>query len=198
MEQKTFKAQMKLADDGEPGAFRAVFSTLGVIDLDGDVTIPGAFKQGAPVLIEGWNHDWGLPVGKGAIQADDSEAWVDGEFLLSTAGGKEHYETIKALGSVEWSYTFNVESASFGERDGRPVRYLEKLDVLGVGPVTRGAGIDTRLVAIKTGNAASGVGAPTPDEDLDEDPAESGAPGLTELIGELAEMLEAELGIEAD
>ena len=43
MERKTFRGKLtlKAADGGDEGAFTAVFATLGVKDLDGDVTIPG-------------------------------------------------------------------------------------------------------------------------------------------------------------
>jgi HK97 family phage prohead protease len=150
MNQKTFRAPMELKADSEQGEFRAVFATFNVKDHDGDITEPGAFKDGAPAVIEGWNHDWGLPVGKGIIHADDEKAWVDGQFLLDTQIGKEHYQTVKALGDVaEWSYTFNIEDATSDTRDGERVRVLKKLDVWGVAPVTRGAGIGTHTEHIK-------------------------------------------------
>jgi hypothetical protein len=154
MNQKVFKAALRLKEVGEgveEGEFSAVFSTLNVIDLHGDVTMPGAFANGQPVIIEPWNHGWdGPPVGKGVIRADEREAKVEGKFFLDTAGGLDHYRTVKNLGELaEWSYTFDVLKASTGTFDGRDVQFLHKLDVVGVGPVTRGAGIDTRTVGIK-------------------------------------------------
>lgn len=153
MKQKTFKAPLKLKaeGEGEEGEFAAVFSTLNVKDLHGDVTVPGAFNP-QNVIIEPWNHGWdGPPVGKGVIVADESEARVEGRFFLDTAGGLDHYRTVKNLGDLaEWSYTFDVLQADTGQFNGETVQFLRKLDVVGVGPVTRGAGIATRTIGIKS------------------------------------------------
>lgn len=153
MKRKIFTAplQLKAEGEGEPGEFTAVFSTLSVIDLHGDVTEPGAFADGQAVVIEPWNHGWTLPAGKGVIKADAQNAWVEGVFFLDTEVGKENYQTVKNLGDLaEWSYTFDILEAASGEFDGQPVQFLRKLDVVGVGPVTRGAGIDTRTIGIKS------------------------------------------------
>jgi HK97 family phage prohead protease len=157
MNQKTFRAPMELKADSEQGEFRAVFATLNVVDHDGDITEPGAFKDGQGVVIEGWNHDYRLPVGKGVIHADDEKAWVDGQFLLETASGRDHYEAVKALQDIaEWSYTFNIEESSADTREGERVRALKKLDVWGVAPVTRGAGIGTHTERIKASKRGDG------------------------------------------
>lgn len=148
---KTYRGRIELKVDGEAGEFRSVFATFNVVDHDGDVTVPGAFEDGQRVLVEGWNHDYGLPPGKGVIQSDENEAWVDGQFFLDTAAGKDTYQTLKNLdGLEEWSYTFMIENADWGEMDGQEVHYLRRLDVWGVAPVTRGAGIGTRTVALKS------------------------------------------------
>lgn len=151
MEKKTFRGPLEIKADSEQGEFKATFSKLNVKDHDGDVTVPGAFTEGQEVIVEGWNHDYRLPVGKGAIHSDKEKAWIDGQFLLDTQVGREHYLTVKALGGiVEWSYTFNVQESSADTRDGERVRVLKKLDVWGVAPVTRGAGIGTQTTAIKS------------------------------------------------
>lgn len=151
MKQKIFRAPIELKAEGEggPGEFTAVFATLNVKDLHGDVTTPGAFDE-QPVVIEPWNHSYTLPAGKGVIRADDDSAWVEGNFFLDTEAGRENYQTVKNLGGLaEWSYTFDILKADQGEFEGQQVRFLRKMDVVGVGPVTRGAGIDTRTIAIK-------------------------------------------------
>lgn len=135
----------------ETGEFRATFSTMNVIDLHGDVTLPGAFKQGQEVRISYWAHRWGdLPVGKGAIFADDTRAWVDGKFFLDTDGGVQTYRTVKNLGTLqEWSYGFQIEKQSYGTFAERDVRFLEKVDVFEVSPVLLGAGRNTGTDTIK-------------------------------------------------
>lgn len=167
---KTYKAAMEFKADGEPGEFRATFATLNVIDLDQDVTVPGAFEEGQEVIVEPWNHSWDLPAGKGAIHADDSKAWIDGVFFLDTEAGRENYRTVKNLGSLaQWSYTFKVESASHGEFESQDVQFLEKLDTIGVSPVTRGAGLETRTELIKSSRI-------NPAEDENEGESETGKP----------------------
>lgn len=149
MAKKTFTAPLELKADGAEGEFKAVFSTFNVVDLDGDVTTPGAFEEQAAV-VEPWNHGWTLPAGKGQIKSDGKEAWIEGQFFLDTEVGKENYQTVKNLGSLaEWSYTFDIVDLGYGKFNDRDVRFLKKLDVVGVSPVTRGAGIDTRTASIK-------------------------------------------------
>ena len=153
MTHKIFRAPFKFKqdeEDSERGEFTAVFSTLNVIDLDDDVTEPGAFKDGQPVIIEPWNHSWNLPVGKGLIKSDDKKAWVEGRFFLDTEAGRENYLVVKNLGDLaEWSYTFDIVDSGMGEYEGNDVHFLRELDVVGVSPVTRGAGIDTETMDIK-------------------------------------------------
>jgi hypothetical protein len=145
---KAFPGQVKAAEDG---SFTAVFSTFDVVDHDGDVTRPGAFKDGAQVIVGSWGHKiQDLPVGKGVIRTDQREARVEGHFFLDTAAGKDTYQTVKNLGALgEWSYVFGIKRWAYGEFEGRQVRFLEDLEVFSVDPVLVGAGIDTRTTAIK-------------------------------------------------
>lgn len=144
--------QVELKLLANPGEFRATFSTFNVVDADGDVTLPGAFEDGAAVKIAAWGHNWGeLPVGKGVIHQDETSAWVEGTFFLDTDGGKETYQTVKALGDLqEWSYGYEPLEVSFGEFDGSDVRFLRRLTVYEVSPVLVGAGVGTRTDEIKS------------------------------------------------
>lgn len=148
MDRKSLSVELK-AD--APGTFKAVFATFNVVDKDGDVTIPGAFKAGQEVRIAQWGHNWGAPpVGKGVINADQERAWVDGAFFLDTTAGKDTYTTVKALGGLqEWSYGFDVIGHEFGKFGNQDVRYLKAMDVHEVSPVMLGAGIGTGTESIK-------------------------------------------------
>lgn len=150
LEKKTYTGRIGLKEAGEPGEFEAVFATLNVKDLDGDVTLPGAFSA-QKVLVEPWNHNYSqVPVGRGEIAERDDTAVIAGKFFLDTVSGLEHYTVVKALADMqEWSYSFVILEAEFGKLNGEDVRFLKKMDVFGVGPVTRGAGIDTRVTSIK-------------------------------------------------
>lgn len=132
--------EFKLSED-TPGAFRATFALFDVIDLDRDVTKAGAFKVGAPVRIAQWGHNWGAPaIGVGTIGADNERAWVDGQFNLEMAAGKETYESVKALGDLQqWSYGFDIDKWSVGKFEGDEVRFLEAMTVHEISPVMLGA-----------------------------------------------------------
>lgn len=151
MEKKTYKSQIDLKSNGDKGEFRAIFSTFDVVDLDNDITLKGAFKDGQKVRIAHWGHRWqDLPVGIGEIHFDEEKAWVDGKFFMDTTAGMETYKTVKNLEDLqEWSYGFDILDSENGEVDGRSVRILKELDVYEVSPVLLGAGIGTQTVAIK-------------------------------------------------
>lgn len=156
MSKKIFTGPIQFkADADETGRFTAEFATLDVIDNDRDVTRPGAFTEGQQTMIEAWNHGYfAPPVGKGVIHERDGKAVIDGHFFMDTNGGQEHYKVVKNMGDLqEWSYTFEIEKSSSGEFEGQDVQFLEKLDVWGVAPVQRGAGIGTRTTSIKSDGA---------------------------------------------
>lgn len=154
MRYKSLKS-LKVGGD-EEGTVQAVFATLNVRDSDGDVTRPGAFRSGEKVRISAYNHaSWGtaMPVGKGTIAEVGDEAILDGQFFMDTAGGRETFAVVKALGELmEWSYGYDVLKASDGEQDGEPVRFLESVKVYEVSPVILGAGVNTRTLAAKRGS----------------------------------------------
>lgn len=157
-ETKTLTLELNADDGAAAGSFRATFATLNVVDHHGDVTVPGAFKSGAAVLVGAYQHDiFSLPVGKGVIRADENRAWVEGAFNLATTGGRDTYETVKDAGALlEWSYVFiptETETGEFVEEEGgepKRVRYLKQIDVWSVDPVLKGAGIGTGTEQIKS------------------------------------------------
>jgi len=151
MKHKVSAGPIRFKSDGDTGEFQAVFSTFNVIDLDGDVTLPGAFEDGQKVRVAYWGHRWqDLPVGKGVIHADDEKAWIDGQFFLDTDVGRETYRTVKNLGDLqEYSYGYDIIEADIGKFEEQDVTFLKKLTVHEVSPVMLGAGIDTRTTDIK-------------------------------------------------
>ena len=144
-------------DDAKEGSFVARIATLDVIDKDGDLTKPGAFKANSEVLISAYQHgSWmgSLPVGKAIIKEDGPDAIAIGEFNLKTDAGRDHYEAVKFTGGLqEWSYGFKVEESDEETRDGQKVRILKKVTVFEISPVLLGAGIDTATLAIKAEKA---------------------------------------------
>lgn len=140
--------------DADQGLVTAVFATLGVVDSDGDVTVDGAFEDGAQVRISAYGHQsWmgALPVGKGTIRVVGKEAVLDGQFFLDTTAGRDTFTVVKELGPMqEWSYGYDAAEFSFGEQDGQRVRFLQKQIVHEVSPVMLGAGVGTRTLTAKS------------------------------------------------
>lgn len=141
--------------DAEKGEITAVFATLGVVDSDGDVTVKGAFPKDAPVVISAYGHtSWqgAKPVGKGTIREVGDEAILEGQFFLDTVEGRDTFTVVKELGELglqEWSYGYDPVKFSFGEHEGKRVRFLEELAVHEVSPVLKGAGVGTRVLSAK-------------------------------------------------
>lgn len=139
--------------DAEQGTVQAVFAKFDVIDLDGDVTLKGAFDDQAPVRISAYGHktwDGDLPVGRGRIVVAGDEAILDGRFFLGSTAGRDTFETVKEMDDLqEWSYGFDIVDSEFGTFEGRKVRFLKKLKVHEVSPVLFGAGVGTRTLAVK-------------------------------------------------
>lgn len=144
--------------DAEKGTISCVFATLGVMDSDRDVTLPGAFAEGEQVAISAYGHkvwDGAPPVGRGTIHEVGDEAIFRGKFFMDMASGRETFLAVKGMGDIQcWSYGFTVEESEYGEFQGRDVKFLKKLRVFEVSPVLRGAGVGTRTTDAKTDAAA--------------------------------------------
>lgn len=146
-------ARFEIKDEAK-GEVEAVFATLNVKDSDDDVTRPGAFENGAEVVISAYNHktwEGALPVGKGVIQEVGDEVVMKGRFFMNTSAGRDTFEVVKELGArQQWSYGFTVKDSERGEHEGKSVRFLKRMDVYEVSPVLRGAGVNTRTTAAKS------------------------------------------------
>jgi hypothetical protein len=140
--------------DAARGEAEAVIATLGVVDHDGDVTLPGAFPIGGRLFISEWNHsaiDRGtLPVGTGTIRVEGTRVLVDVQYFLDTERGRAAFDVVRQLGPLaEWSYGYTVTGQRYGRHDDQPVTYLTGLDVYEASPVYRGAGIGTGTVSTR-------------------------------------------------
>ena len=147
--------------DADQGTVQAVFATFNTVDHDGDVTLPGAFEDGAKVRISAFGHaSWGMsrgassvpmpPVGKGVIRTTETDAILDGQFFLKTQGGRDTFELVKEMDDLqEWSYGYDTLDSEPGVFQGQKVNFLKRQLVHEVSPVMIGAGIDTRTLAVK-------------------------------------------------
>lgn len=158
MERKLITAEIVKAEDGSDestGKVIARFGHSGVRDLHGDMIVAGAIGV-QDVQVSQFGHmSWmgSLPVGKGATREDGAELFADLDFFMQTTHGRDHFETMKALGDLgEWSFGFDILEHRDATEEERAIgidRVLVKLEVFEVSPVLRGAGIDTATVEAK-------------------------------------------------
>jgi len=139
----------------DKGVGLAVFATLGVVDRDGDVTLPGAFGEQTVKVLPA--HDWGhVPIGKARIFEQGNEAMAEFTLNLEIEAARDWHAALKFdlldQPTQQWSYGFEIVKSSLGQIDGKSVRYLESLRVHEVSPVVIGAGLGTRTLAMKHGD----------------------------------------------
>jgi len=141
-----------------PGRVEAAFSVFGNVDADGDVVAPGAIEDGTGILISSWNHgSWApgvLPLGRGTIRTDESEATVDATFF-DTAAARDTLTVLKGLGDrCQWSFGFRILDAEHVDVGGQRVQLLTALDVFEASPVLLGSNPLTRTVSVSGGDSA--------------------------------------------
>jgi hypothetical protein len=142
--------------DAEKGDVEAIIATLGVVDKDEDIIVPGAIPDGAKVSMSAYGHDavYGTaPVGKGAIHVEGNKAIFKGRMFLTTTRGRDTFELLKAMGAdQEWSFGFRIMGAEVPDDAARKQgarRILTKLDCFEVSPVIIGAGVGTQTLGVK-------------------------------------------------
>ncbi len=163
--------------DAEQGEVTAVVATLGVVDKDGDVLLPGSFPPSASVKMSAYGHDvvmdGAAPVGKGTITVQGDKAVFQGRFFMTTERGREAFRTVKELGADgEWSFGFprhvKTEELTTEWRGKGARRIIAGLEPMEASPVFRGAGIGTGTLVAKAASApmASVDGVAHPKEDF--------------------------------
>lgn len=139
----------------------AKIATLGVLDLDRDITLDGWFVDGmtAPVVP---THDWSsVPLGRATVRVVDDEVLADIEWN-DTREAESWRQAIEfdyaRQPHMNWSYGFTIRdgSTSVGTwLDELPARFLGAApdgspgcNLIEVSPVMRGAGVGTTTLAI--------------------------------------------------
>lgn len=194
LEMKSFGPfEIKSEDKGE---VVAIVATLGVVDKDGDVIMPGAVPpEGSRVKLSGYNHDvitdGAAPVGKGVITEEGDKLIFKGNFFMSTQRGREAFLTTKELGQEgEWSFGFPraVKAADMTDewRSKGAKRVIAGLNPIEASPVFVGAGWGTQTLLTKSAEpeAEPGVVVIPAGEDS--------ASGTTDAEGNLTVQVEAD------
>lgn len=162
--------QIALETAADDGAVKSVIATLGVLDSDRDITMPGFFGEQHVKMY--WHHNLygGIPIGKGVITEQDGKAIFDGRFNLETTQGRDVHAAVKfdhenppAL--QQWSYGYAVlpgGATMKNDDEHGNIRVLHPRTVDGqetpgakfyeVSPVALdGAGEGTETLAVKSG-----------------------------------------------
>ena len=159
MKHKSIEGQVEVKD-AELGRVRAIVARTGLVDLEGDVFLPGAFGE-QEVRVSAWGHgSWShkgnaMPVGKGVIREEGGAVVAEVQFFLQTQGGRETFEVVKELGGLQqWSYGFwppKAEGtdvpAEFKSQGAR--RAFARVPVEEVSPVLIAASVGTGTVMVK-------------------------------------------------
>lgn len=150
METKQISSVKQLNEKGEGVA---VIATLNVIDLDRDVTLPGAFGEQVVPMVPA--HDWmEAPIGKAALREVENEVIAEFQLNLKTDGGRNWYEALKfdldrPPMKQQYSYGFSIIESESGTFENQRVRFLKSLQVHEISPVLLGAGVGTGTLALK-------------------------------------------------
>ena len=146
------------------GQASVVIATLNTVDKDGDLTLPGAFgSQKAKILPA---HDWShLSLGVASISEVGNQAIADLRFNMAIPSAAEWFESLKFAFengvAQQFSYGYDVLDSDEDTIDGKRIRVLKKLKVHEVSPVVVGAGVNTRVLDVKTcQSCAAGKTAP--------------------------------------
>lgn len=168
---KTSPIQRFKALDDSTGEFEAVVSIYGTIDLQGDVTMPGAhtktienWRKSGNLVPVVWSHDWSNPfahigwldpkdmheVIRGEKSVDrrvEGGLFVKGHLDVDKPFAKQVYDLLKAGRVKEWSWAYDVvrqRTASDGATE------LLEVNLFEVGPTLKGAHPDTLTLAVKS------------------------------------------------
>jgi hypothetical protein len=180
LEMKSFGPfEIKSEDRGE---VVAVVATLGVVDKDGDVILPGAVPLGgARVKLSGYDHDSVLknlpPAGKGVIAEEGDHLVFRGKFFMTTERGREAFHTVKELGDEgEWSFGFPraTKNATLTDewRTKGAKRLIAGMRPIEASPVFVGAGWGTQTLYTKAA-------------EIEAEPQADGDPGEIETPAEV-------------
>ena len=150
------KARPVKASTDEAGAFTALVSVFGNVDLEGDIVMPGAFsrtleERGLPPVF--YSHQWwDGPIGA-TEKAEETEAGlvIEGRLFLDSDLTKRVHASMSAGQLREFSFAYDVVSSRSETRDGQDVRLLDDLDLYEVGPTLLGMNPATELIDVRSG-----------------------------------------------
>ena len=133
----------------DAGSFRAVFSTFGIVDSDGEIVESSAIADGLELPVM-WAHGHiDMPVAVGKVQVVGNQAFIDGVFIDSDQGRNARATVLATRTVQELSWAFEILEAHEETRDGETVRVITRTKPIEVSFVLRGANPATAVVDVK-------------------------------------------------
>lgn len=143
MERITFEIETKFTDGAAPGTFSGYGSVFGVMDLGGDIMMPGAFtktlgawrkKKSLPSML--WQHRSGEPIGVWtSMKEDERGLTVEGELILDDVPeAKKAYALMKRGAVKGLSIGYCTKDCEIDRKTG--ARRLKEVDLYEVSLVT--------------------------------------------------------------
>lgn len=145
----------ELKMEGDEGDILVAFAQLDAVDEDEDFTFAGAFKEKSVPMSAYQHNSWPergglLPPGKGLIREHEGWAIFEGKFFTDTTHGRDHYLTVKAMGTdQQWSYGYDVLSTAPVPHGIKAKRGLKEIDTHEVSPVLLGAQPTAHTISVK-------------------------------------------------
>lgn len=136
IERKSLPVELKIDDAN--GTVTLYASVFGNVDRQGEMIVPGAFKNLDQFVIDGWlavNHNWN-DMGVASIDAatQDPHGLLVAASWYSTADAQEARTIVKermARGkSVKASIGFRVLEDTSETADGKPIRVLKAIELI--------------------------------------------------------------------
>lgn len=187
---KTFKADTNV---GEEGKFRAVVSTFGTVDSQGESIEKGAFSGSisdeVPVL---WDHQWdNIWSHIGSAKATETEEGlvVDATLDLDNPTAEQAFKLLKSGRVKEFSIGGYEPSSSITVSDDG-VRHIGKFNLVEVSLTLRGSNPKTRLINVKADDQATDQGGAGANSDTgSSDEAEDSTQALVDAITSVSDAL---------
>lgn len=149
--------EIKTEDVQEDGIFRGYGSTFGgKPDSYGDIVVQGAFSEtltkggwdgkGVKML---WQHDSRQPIGVWThLEENRKGLQVEGKLTRGVQKADEAYLLMKDGALSGLSIGFNTKEYKIDKK--KNIRYLEKVDLMEISPVTFGANTRAQITNVKS------------------------------------------------
>ncbi len=147
-------------DVQDGGVFTGYGNVFSVVDMVGDVVLPGAFaksleswksKGQMPAMCSQHNYD-GNPIGVWLDMSEDSHGLFVRGRISETANGKDTLTLIKdgALNGLSIGFNLQKGGYEYGDHNGQRARLIKEVDLWEVSVVTFPANQDSRITSVKS------------------------------------------------